>query len=58
MRGVPTVTKEETRRRVEEVMVEYGDVVDSGFQMWEGTTIRTGNVDVRIRLAGKEATGK
>ena len=58
VKGVPTVSVEETRGRVGEVMKEYGDVVDIGFQMWEGTTFRTGDVEVRLRLAGREATGK
>ena len=58
VKGVPTVSVEETRSRVSEVMREYGDVVDIGFQMWEGTSFRTGDVEVRLRLAGREVTGK
>ena len=49
---------EETRSRVSEVMKEYGDVVDIGFQTWEGMPFRTGDVEVRLRVAGKEVTGK
>ena len=58
VKGVPTVSMEETRERVGKIMQEYGEVVDIGFQMWEGTTFRTGDVEVRLRVAGKEATGK
>jgi hypothetical protein len=56
VRNVPTAAEEETKERVAEVMGKYGEVVDIGFQLWEGTTFRTGDVDVRLWLAGKEAT--
>ena len=58
VKGVPTVSVEEKRGRVSEVMREYGDVVNIDFQMWEGTMFRTGDVEVRLRVAGREAMGK
>ena len=33
VKGVPTVSMEETKERVEKVMQEYGEVVDIGFQI-------------------------
>jgi hypothetical protein len=58
VRNVPTASEEETKRRITEVMEKYGEVVDISFQLWEGTVFRTGDVDVRLQLAGKETTNQ
>ena len=46
VKAVPTVSVEETKNRVRKVIMEYGEVVDIGFQLWEETMFHTEDVEV------------